>query len=430
MIELGLVNSELKRYIEASRGPGAEYLLYPTDRMGRFFGDVLETFQPVGVDLSGVKLVFVNSHLGDVEHLHLQQGSCIIFDQSLLEILGLVSDSALQALSLGTPPKGPSLSILSAFYAARNLSLGKISDAVDDASLCYSLRKQDATPYPADEQRRNVWAELQGCFTIAHEVMHTKAEDSDDSVLASYLVADYETRMLPHARKQDQKNGSPSGEWRDQWRLVAGTEGSWAPEVVAPTINWESRLKWVLETQDGFGQEVICDYSAALAVSRNLGGSLLSTDECLLACYVALVGRACMTAVERRIIAYTSSVPTLEETLRIATELGTRIKLLRLALVPLSRNGAYKDISRTVGEDGSDQVRDLVNAQWAQFDRTLRRLDEVWTTPIVKLAGGGRRPEAHVDDREFPMPGDLEAIDLRRAQDYVRRSVGVNLRML
>lgn len=427
MLEISLARTDLRRYLLATRGPGSEYLPYPTDRMARFFGDFLETHDALGADLSGVRLVFVNSHRGDIEHLHVEQGSCIVFDQSLLELLGLVSDSALHSLSLGTPNRGPFPSILSALYAARNLALGDLFDAAFDASVCRTLRRNDPAPYAADERRRNAWVELQGCFTIGHEVMHTKLNRYDDAILASLIAADYKKRMLPHVRHLDERAGLQGGDWADQWRLVPGTEDSWVPQVLRKDLSWEAKLTWVLETPDGFGQEILCDYGAALAVSRNLGKNILSPDECLLACYVALVARACMTAVESRIRAYTSSVPAITDTLRIATELRTRIDFLRLALAPIARNGAYKDIRSNEGQAEDDRVTKLVTEQWDRFEETLRRLDETWTRPLIKLASGGKRL-GNIDNVP-PWPDDLDVADLFQASDYVRESVGVRLEL-
>ncbi|MHA3020604.1 hypothetical protein ACXPWS_10065 [Mycobacterium sp. BMJ-28] len=64
-----------------------------------------------------------------------------------------------------------------------------------------------------------------------------------------------------------------------------------------------------------------------------------------LACSAKTYGATRQSAVEGRIRAYTSSRPALTDTLRIAAELRTRIDFLRLALAPMVRNGAYKDIT-------------------------------------------------------------------------------------
>jgi hypothetical protein len=432
MLELRSAPLGLRRYLHATRGSSAEYLLYPTDRMSRFFGDCLEGWDSLDVDMSHIRLIFVNSHRGDIEHLHFDEGSCIIFDQSLLELLGLVSDSAIRSMSIGTAPSGPFPSILSAFYAARNLALGSLFDAVFDANICRSLRRRDPRPYSVDEQRRNAWVELQGCFTIGHELMHSKLSDSDgegnsDSVptLASIVAEDYEQRMLPHVRHMDELDASrEEGDWEDQWRLAPGSEDSLTPKAVKPNLSWEAQLKWITQTQDSFGQEVLCDYGAALFVARNLGNNVLSPDECLLACYVALVARLCMQVVERRILAHTPSVPEMSETIRIATELRTRIQFLRIALAPLVRNGAYKDISRT--SDDETLVKQRVSEQWGRFDATLRHLNETWTWPLVRLAAGGDRLGPKNEDRG-KWPDDIDLSSLVEASQFVRSSFGVQL---
>lgn len=426
MLEIRSAPRDLRRYLWATRGRAAEYLRYPTDRMARFFGDCLESWDPLDADLSGVKLVFVDSHRGDFEHLHLDEGSCIIFDQSFLEVLGLVSDSAIRSLSLGMAPEGPYPSILSAFYAARHLALGDLFDAVFDANICRNLRRNDPSPYDADERRRNAWVELQGCFTIGHEIMHTKIADGGGAILASLTAEDYRRRMLPHVRHMDQGSNLKDGDWTEQWRQVPGTEDLMVPQVVRPDLSWESRLNWIVETQDAFGQEVLCDYGAALAVSRNLGNNILSPDECLLACYVALVARIGMQTVERRIVAYTPSVRTIPDTLRIATELRTRVDFLRMALTPMARNGAYKDISRI--QNGEEQVKERMDEQWSRLEDTLIRFDKAWVWPFLRLVAKGSRLGSENGERD-PWPDDFDVDDLVQASEYVRSSIGVPLRL-
>jgi hypothetical protein len=392
--------------------------------MARFFGDCLETWDPLGIDLSGLHLTFVDSHRGDIEHLHRDGGSSIIFDQSVLEVMGLVSDSALRSLSIGAASDDPFPSLLSAFYASRHLALGMLSDAVFDAGICRYLRRDDPTPYAADEARRNAWVELQGCFMIGHEVMHTKVQHEGGSILASLIAEDYLRRMLPHARQLDQDAGLQHGDSAEQWRIQPGTEDLLVPRVMRTDLSWESRLTWIVETQDEFGQEVLADYGAALAVSRNLGHNILSPDECLLACYVALVARVCLQTVERRIIAYTPSVPAISDTYRIAAELRTRIEFLGMALGPLSRNGAYKDLSRL--DDDAERVKQRIDKQWGALHDALTRLGDSWVRPLIRLAAGGERfPRERGEPAEWP--DDVEISNLVEASNYVRSSIGVSI---
>jgi hypothetical protein len=431
MIEVSSAGSTLRRYLLATRGEGTEYLIYPTDRLSRFFVDCLETFEPAGLDTSRVRLVHINSHRGDIEHIHDVTASHVIFDQSMMEILGLATDSLNRTMSLGAGDAAPFPSLLSAFYAYRHLALGMPDDAIFDASLCRTLRRSEPRPYTADEQRRNVWVQVQSCFTIGHEVMHARLPSdgsSDGSILAQLLAKDYAARMTPMLAAMDKAGpGGSYGDWAGQWRLTNGAEDTFRPVVEAPRLSWVEQLRWIAESQDSFGQEVLCDYGAALMVMRNLGGDLLPPDEILLACYVALVTRMCMQVVEKRILAYTSRCPRLEDSVRFGVETRTRIQFLRLALRPLCRNSAYKDLMDAGLEEA--EVMSLVDARWSSLEGYLSRLDSAWTRPLLKLAANGSRVEAvrgmSLPDRESPP--DLDMSSLREVSSFVRTSTGISL---
>ena len=229
MIEIGIADQVLRRYLIATRGEGSEYLRYPTDRLSRFFADSLETFDALG-DTTHIKLIYTNSYRGDIEHIHFGNGSYIIFDQSMMELLGIATDSLLRSMSLALDGEDLSRTgILNAFYASRQLALGRPSYAAFHASMCQESRRREPQPYKPDKQRRNAWVEIQSCFMIGHEVMHSRLlpRDSqqslaDERILASEVANDFAKRMRPLLQAMDKESSEArrGDSWNSEWRAV------------------------------------------------------------------------------------------------------------------------------------------------------------------------------------------------------------------
>lgn len=437
MLQVGLANRGIRRYLIATRGQGAEYLSHNTTFATRFFGDVLESFDSGSIEISDISLVEVDSHRADIEVLHKGEKSFVIFDQSMMDLFGAATGALLADLEIDrVSARGEHKYLLNAFFANRYLSLGFPYDAAWQATLARKARAMERPLLSHERARRDAWVRVQACFSIGHEVMHTRArirgvggEPGGVEVLARLLARDYESRMRPISRAMDAADpnlDSKTDRWDSPWGYVPGTEDRMRPQFTGRDLSWEQKLNWIMATPDGFGEEVICDYASAIAVARNLGGKWLTPDEVLVAAYVGLVTRIFLNIVENRILAYTSRAPEdLLTTVAQSERIRTRLEFARLALGPICRRGVAKELR---GQP-DDAIKAEAATRWESLRDFIRRIDSVWTTPLLRLfVSGGQWSDFDGNAIKVPeIPDEVNIENLVGMRDYCKECLGADL---
>lgn len=308
-------------------------------------------------------------------------------------------------------------------------------EAAMQAAAATRERRSERELLAHERARRDAWAKAQACFAIGHEVMHTQVQiHSEDAspqfeVLAKVLASDYEARIRPIVRSLDEVDpdfDTRRDRWDSPWRAAPGTEDHMIPKAIGRNLSNEERLNWILNTPDGFGQEVMCDYGAALTVARNLSGNLLSHDECLAAVFIGMSTRMFLSMVEFRVAAYTSRVPdTLLETWSLAEQTQIRIDFMRHSLGSLCRSG----VARRLRGEPEEVVRHEAEQRWRDLSDLLNRIEKVWFAPMLHMFSKGERWPLNSDGRPLlpNYPSELDLDDVRDVYRYCRDSLGVEL---
>jgi hypothetical protein len=424
VLEHGLALPSVAAYLRNTRGPGSEYLRYPSDRYIRFWGDFLESLEMSDISTSHIKLSIVDSTSPEIETIKIGGRSHLILDQAIIDVFTMMTSVAFHVssprLDISAADWGGSAWWVHALFANRFLNDGRRAEAVVQGNLCARARQMQGD-LTLDEHRRDRWVEIQVAFSLGHEVGHCTVFNGNQ-VLARSGSASFEEVMRPYVELMDQEdpveyaqNHESAVIERQIAEYIREVNASLAehghdpiPRDPMPTyrgMSYGEKLDLVLSDESGVGEEVVADYLAMSMVARLMAHPKMPFDECLAACVAAIRTTFLLRMIKVLSNSYFDSRFPTKTMAELINEMRIREEFAGFSAMTLSRRQHLREIDDPNGvlSDATKEALELRSSRLAGFlSHMANRWSEDVFFTIPREMHAGRTFEAVNQLRDDP----------------------------